>query len=144
MNTSLQASEIKVKVNVHSEQNINEAKRSPTEWNNIFANDTARKGASIYPKLNSTPKKQTDTNWVEDDVPGGPWLRICLPMQGPGFDSWFRKTAQEVEQLSLFPPLLSASTLEQCSTKEATARSSPRTPGEWSGQQQRPRAATDG
>ena len=48
---------------------INKVKRSPTEWNNIFANDTACKGISIHPKLNSTPEKQTDKKWVEDRLP---------------------------------------------------------------------------
>ena len=89
---------------------INKVKRSPTEWNNTCANGIPLNGASIHPKLNSTPKKPTDTNWAEDGRPWWPpWLRICLPMQGPGLDSWFRKTPQEVEQLSLLPAVLSTS-----------------------------------
>lgn len=61
-----------------------------------------------------------------------------------GARAWFlvQKRPHYVEQPSLFPAVLSASALGAAPTSAAAARSSPHTPGGWSEQQQRPRAAT--
>ena len=81
------------------------------------------------------------------------WLRICLPMQGHGFEPWSRRIPHVAEQLS--PRATTPEThahRSQCSTtREATAMRSPRTATKSSPcspqlekarmQQQRPNAA---
>ena len=87
---SLQTRETKAKINKWDymklesfcivKETINKTKRSPTEWEKIFANNISNKGlrSKIYKEiiLLNIKNKQTGASLVAQ------WLRVCLLMQG--------------------------------------------------------------
>ena len=90
LSMSLQTRETKAKINKWDymklesfcivKETINKTKRSPTEWEKIFANNISNKGlrSKIYKEiiLLNIKNKQTGASLVAQ------WLRVCLLMQG--------------------------------------------------------------